>query len=137
MRSAALTLIRSRDYKMEHFLQSEVLERRSKVRFPLELRVRYRSLAKRCPAEGTGVVVNMSRSGVLISSEHGISEDVRVELSIEWPSLLDGRVPLQVVTVGRVVRCAQGHFAVVLSRYQFRTSKKTKLPMQLVGGACG
>ena len=101
---------------MEDFLQSEVLERRSKVRFPLELRVRYRSLARRCPAEGTGVVMNMSRSGVLVSSDHAISEGVRVELNIEWPSLLDGRVPLQVVTVGRVVRCEPSRFAVVLAR---------------------
>ena len=137
MRSTALTLIRSRNRKMEDFLQSEVLERRSKVRFPLELRVRYRSLAPRCPAAGTGVVVNMSRSGVLVSSEHGVSEGVRVELSIEWPSLLDGRVPLQVVTVGRVVRCEPSRFAVVLARYQFRTTRRTSLPIQLVGGACG
>lgn len=137
MRSNALTLIRSTNRKMEEFLQSEVLERRSKVRFPLELRVRYRSLARRCPAVGTGVVMNMSRSGVLVSSEHGISEGVRVELNIEWPSLLDGRVPLQVVTVGRVVRCEPSRFAVVLARYQFRTSKKTSVPIQLVGGACG
>ena len=137
MRAAALILIRSRNRKMEDFLQAEVLERRSKVRFPLELKVRYRSLARRCPAVGTGVVMNMSRSGVLVSSEHGISEGVQVELSIEWPSLLDGRVPLQVVTVGRVVRCEPSSFAVVLARYQFRTTKKTSLPIQLVGGACG
>jgi len=122
---------------MDEFLQSEVLERRSKVRFPLELRVKYRSLARRCPATGTGLVTNMSRSGVLISCEHGISEGVRVELSIEWPSLLDGRVALQVVTVGRVVRCEASGFAVEMARYQFRTTKKTNLAIQLVGGACG
>jgi hypothetical protein len=67
MRSAALTLIRSKNHKMEDFLQSEVLERRSNVRFPLELRVRYRRLARRYPVAGTGLVTNMSRSGVLIS----------------------------------------------------------------------
>jgi hypothetical protein len=137
MRSAALSLIRSWNHKMEEFLQSEVLERRSKVRFPLELRVRYRSLARRHPVAGTGVVMNMSRSGVLVSSEHAISEGARVELNIEWPSLLDGRVPLQVVTVGRVVRCEPSSFAVVLARYQFRTTKKSNLPIHLVGGTCG
>jgi hypothetical protein len=121
---------------MEDFLEPEVLERRSKVRFPLELRVRYRSLAKRCPAAGTGTVMNMSRSGLLVSSQHDISEGVRIELNIEWPSLLDGRVPLQVVTTGRVVRCEPSRFAVVLARYQFRTSKKTELAIHLIGGAC-
>ena len=39
-----------------------------------------------------------------------MSAGVRIELSIEWPSLLDGRVPLQVVTVGRVVRCEHVNF---------------------------
>ncbi|HSR06802.1 MAG TPA: PilZ domain-containing protein [Bryobacteraceae bacterium] len=122
---------------MEEFLQTAVLERRSKVRFPLELKVRYRSLSNRCPASGMGLVVNMSRSGVLVSSEHEMSVGVRIELNIEWPSLLDGRVPLQVVTVGRVVRCEPSSFAVVLARYQFRTTRKTNLPIQLVSGVCG
>jgi hypothetical protein len=136
MRSAALTLIRSTRYKMQEFLEEEVLERRSKVRFPLDLRVRYRSLARQAPAVGTGVVTNMSRSGVLISSEDTMSMGSQVELSIEWPSLLDGRVPLQVVTTGRVVRCEASSFAVVLTRYQFRTTKKPDRPIQLAGGAC-
>jgi PilZ domain len=122
---------------MEDLLQMAVQDRRSKVRFPLELRVRYRSLARRCPAAGTGVVMNISRSGVLISCAHAISEGVRIELNIEWPSLLDGRVPLQVVTVGRVVRCEPSSFAVVMARYQFRTTKKRELPIRLVGGAWG
>src|SRR5450755_2218580 len=127
MRSAGLSLGRTTNHlRMKVFLEPVVLERRSKVRFPLELRVRYRSLARRCPAEGTGTVMNMSRSGVLVSSQHDISEGVRIELNIEWPSLLDGRVPLQVVTTGRVVRCEPSRFAVVLARYQFRTSKKTE-----------
>ena len=136
MRSVGLFFSRATNHTMEEFLQAGVLERRSKVRFPLELRVRYRSLARRSPAAGTGVVVNMSRSGALISSEHAMSAGVRIELSIEWPSLLDGRVPLQVVTVGRVVRCEPSSFAVVLARYQFRTTRKTDLAIHLAGGAC-
>ncbi len=136
MRSAGLSLNRSTKNRISELLRPDVPERRSKVRFPLELRVRYRSLSRRCPAAGTGVVMNISRSGVLISSEHEVSTGARIELSIEWPSLLDGRVPLQVVTVGRVVRCEPSCFAVVLARYQFRTTRKTALPIHLVGGAC-
>lgn len=136
MRAVVLSFSRSTNRKMQEFLQSEVVERRSKVRFPLELGVRYRSLARRCPGAGTGRVMNISRSGVLVSAEHEMSEGVRIELNIEWPSLLDGRVPLQVVTVGRVVRCEPSSFAVVLAQYQFRTTKKTELPIHLVGGAC-
>ena len=133
MRSSRLSLIHFTKHKMEDLFQSAALDRRSKVRFPLELRVRYRSLTRRCPMAGIGVVKNISRSGVLVSSEQVVGEGARVELNIEWPSLLDGRVPLQVVTIGRVVRCEPSSFAVVLAHYQFRTAKK--LPIHLVDEA--
>ena len=47
-----------------------------------------------------------------------------MELSIEWPSLLHGRIPLRFVTVGEVVRCDAWSFAMTLAGYQFRTAKK-------------
>lgn len=100
------------------------VERRSKIRFPLELRVTYRTLGQGVPCAGEGWVVNMNRVGALVSSQHEIGVGTRMELSIEWPSLLYGRVPLRFVTVGTVVRCDASNFAVALARYQFRTAKK-------------
>ena len=100
------------------------IERRSKVRFPLELRVRYRTLGGGTSSAGEGWVVNMSRGGILVSSQHEIGVGVRMELSVEWPSLLYGRVPLRFVTEGDVVRCDASSFAVMLARYQFRTAKR-------------
>ena len=100
------------------------IERRSKIRFPLELRVSYRTLGQGTPCTGEGWVVNMNRGGVLVSSQHEVDVGKRMELSIEWPSLLYGRVPLRFVTVGTVVRCDGSNFAVALVRYQFRTAKK-------------
>jgi hypothetical protein len=47
-----------------------------------------------------------------------------MKLSIEWPSLLYGRVPLRFVTVGKVVRCDASSFAVTVVRYEFRTAKR-------------
>jgi hypothetical protein len=104
-----------------HFLS---VERRSKVRFPLELRVSYRTLGRGPHHAGEGWVVNMNRGGVLVSSQHEIGVGERMELNIEWPSLLYGRVPLRFVTVGKVVRCDASSFAVTLVRYEFRTAKK-------------
>ena len=66
----------------------------------------------------------MNRGGVLVSSQHQLDVGQRIELSIEWPSLLYGRVPLRFVTVGTVVRGDASNFAVALARYQFRTAKK-------------
>jgi PilZ domain len=108
-------------------------ERRSKVRFPLQLRASYRTLERGNSSAGEGWVVNMSRGGVLLSSRHEIGVGAPVELSIEWPSLLHGRVPLRFVTVGKVVRCDTSSFAILLSRYQFRTAKKKVTSIDALG----
>jgi len=106
------------------FSSSLLIERRSKVRFPLALRVSFRTLARGSTCSGEGWVVNMNRGGVLVSAQHEVGVGTRMELSIEWPSLLYGRVPLRFVTVGEVVRCDASSFAVTLARYQFRTAKR-------------
>jgi hypothetical protein len=100
-------------------------ERRSKFRFPLDLNVRFRSLSGSCSE--TGRAVNMSSGGVLVVSQRvvspkEISVGALVEMSIEWPSLLDGKVPLQLCAVGWVVRRRTFDFAAAFERYQFRTS---------------
>src|SRR5277367_5116335 len=74
-------------------------ERRSKVRYPLELSVRYRYFAGGSLRFGAGRTMDVSSGGVLVASTRIISphemmvgEDV--EMSIEWPPLLDGRISL-------------------------------------------
>lgn len=106
------------------FSYPQSIERRSRVRFPLDLRVSYRTLERDDPFAGEGWVVNMNGRGVLVSSRQEIGIGARIELSIEWPSLLHGRVPLRFVTQGQVVRCDGSSFAVILAKYQFRTAKR-------------
>lgn len=81
--------------------------------------------------------MNMSRDGVLFSSRHEIGVGAAVELNIEWPSLLHGRVPLRFVTVGEVVRCDASSFAVILARHEFRTAKTKVTPIDARGTALG
>jgi hypothetical protein len=76
-----------------------------------------------------GWVVNMSSGGVLVAYHHQIRAGTRMELNIEWPSLLDGQVPLKLVAIGKVVRCGTSTFAMALGRYQFRTSRRTVVPI--------
>jgi hypothetical protein len=105
-------------------------ERRLKFRYPLPLAVRY------CIGSGTslwsdggrviqGRVVNMSSGGILVASEHVIAPreimGARVEMRIEWPCLLDERIPLQLFAVGRVLRGGASDFAAAFESYQFRT----------------
>ena len=107
--------------------QPPLMERRSKVRFPLELPVRYRTLARRHALAGQGWVTNMSSDGVLVTSQNEVSAGIGVELSIEWPFFLDGQSSLlQLVASGKVVRCDTSGFALLLTRHLFRTLEKSE-----------
>jgi len=122
-----MSAIQARDYRVEAFPLPVSMERRSRVRFPLELTVRFRTLGESYPVAGIGSAVNMSSGGVLVAYEQEIGVGTLMELNIEWPVPLDGRVPLQLVAVGTVVRCEIIRFAVALERYHFRTAGGTAL----------
>jgi hypothetical protein len=100
-------------------------ERRLKFRYPLELGVRFRACSRESRISGAGWVVNVSSGGVLVSSHHHVILGAIVEVSIEWPSLLDGRVPLQLVATGRVLRSGPAHFAAAFDKHEFRTMKRS------------
>ena len=126
---AALFLARATDPHVDATLQPFPVERRVRARFPVELPVRYRTVTRN-PYAGLGLVLNMSSGGVLVAHQHRIGAGVTVELNIDWPSLLDGRVPLRLVIQGIVARCDTSSFAVVMSRYHFRTAKRPAIPIQ-------
>ncbi len=68
--------------------------------------------------------MNMSSGGLLIAADQRTVLGAKIELNIEWPSLLDGMVPLQLVAVGKVVRCLESGFALSFTQYQFRTMSR-------------
>lgn len=99
------------------------------MRYPVTLNVRYRTLGRYRRVSGLGRTVNLSSGGILVSSEQKIAVGTRLEVNLEWPSLLDGEIPLQLVALGKVVRCLESGFAVAYTQYQFRTmSRKLQSP---------
>ena len=98
-------------------------ERRVKVRYPLDLSVRFRYFHAGSRFSGAGLTVNLSSGGALVASKHRTHVGVLVEMSMEWPSMLDGRVSLQLIAVGRVVRIGPSLFAVSFERHEFRTMR--------------
>jgi PilZ domain len=105
---------------------SEVLtlERRSKVRYPVNLNVRYRTLSDGPTLVGVGRTLNVSSRGFLIASAQEIVRDgSRLQVSLEWPWLLHGTTPLQLIAVCRVTRRRPAEFAVKMDSYQFCTRK--------------
>jgi PilZ domain len=104
---------------------SPALERRSKARFPLRLTVRYRTLSGGPALLGVGRTVNMSSNGLLIASDEVIVRTgARLQVTVDWPFLLHGITPLQLIVSCRVTRCHPQEFAVKLDQYQFRTKKR-------------
>ena len=101
------------------------LERRSKARYPLRLNVRYRAVSGDPSLIGVGYTVNMSSCGLLIASEEAVvPAGARLQLTVDWPFLLHGITPLQLIVACRVTRCQPEEFAVQLDQYLFRTKKR-------------
>lgn len=100
------------------------LERRSKIRYPVSLNVKYRTVGRSNRISGVGRTLNMSSGGLLIAADQRTEVGAKIELNVEWPSMLDGSIPLQLVAVGRVVRCLESGFALSFTQYQFRTMSR-------------
>jgi hypothetical protein len=99
-------------------------ERRIKFRYPLDLTVRFHYADTVAPVYGEGMAINLSSGGVLVASQRQVRVGSLVKLNIEWPFLLDGRIPLQLIAVGRVLRCGTSYFAAAFERHEFRTIKR-------------
>jgi len=97
-------------------------DRRHSDRYPIEREVRYRIMDKRGGEEaGEGTTVNISSSGVLLTSAHLLVPGKRMELAISWPVQLNNQVALRLVARGRVVRFENGRAAIEIQQYEFRT----------------
>jgi hypothetical protein len=100
-------------------------ERRLKYRYPSDLKVRFRSSSRSgSPFSGAGLAINLSSGGILVASDQQIQVGTLLEMSIEWPLLLEGIIPLQLIAIGRVLRVGAACFAATFERYEFRTLNK-------------
>ena len=128
MRSPARSSLDATELRREGVDPAGLIERRKRLRFPFELRVSFRALGQSYPVGGMGWVLNISSSGVLVAYQHEVRPGTPVKLNIDWPTRLDGRVPLQLVASGTVVRSELFSFAVGLERYQFKIGGKQEFP---------
>ena len=99
------------------------IERRTRERYPLELVVEYQTLDGQS-VSGSGRTVNVSSRGALIAAEHNFAQGTRLKVTMEWPTLLDGVTPLQLVTTGIVVRHMKSSLGIAFDWYQFRTMRR-------------
>jgi PilZ domain len=105
-------------------------ERRSTRRFAIEQEVIYKILDHRAavPESGVGKTLDISSGGVLFETQQRLRPGKRVEVSVNWPALLDGGCPLKFVAVGRVVRAEEKRAAMHIEQHEFRTRRTKEMP---------
>ena len=97
-------------------------ERRTKRRFRLAQEVRYKMLfGQRIAETGAGMTANISSSGVWISTASPLTAGMPIEISMNWPVLLNDVCPMKLMVYGCVVRSTEKGAAVAIERYEFRT----------------
>jgi hypothetical protein len=105
-------------------LQGLNSDRRASVRVPLNLELRYSVVGHRRPVDtGSGRTIDMSSSGLSFTADRPLSIGQKLDLSIDWPVLLDGDVRLQLVVSGVVVRTTEAATALRVERHNFRTRR--------------
>ena len=116
---------------MDNFEETEIKntserERRMKRRFQIEQEVRYKMLyGQRIAETGTGKTLNISSSGVWFTTENMLTMGMPVELSMNWPVLLNETCPMKLMIYGCVVRSNEKGAAVAIERYEFRTQGRS------------
>ena len=97
-------------------------ERRIKRRFQIDQEVKYKMLyGQRIAETGVGRTVNISSGGVWFSTESMLTSGMPVELTMNWPVLLNDSCPMKLMIYGCVVRSNEKGAAVAIERYEFRT----------------
>ncbi len=94
---------------------------RNSTRFPLHLQVTLKTPDKEYHARTTDI----SAGGILFQTDSDIEVGCPVEFTIEMPVEITGSShPVQVMCIGRVVRCSQEgtgrSVAVVIDEYRFK-----------------
>jgi hypothetical protein len=106
--------------------ENKASDRRTKSRFEMHRELRYKVTGEGMPsATGTGQTLNMSSTGVAFGTEHRIEVGAFVELSINWPVLLNASCPMRLIVFGRVLRSQGSHAVCSIDKYEFRTAPRT------------
>ena len=104
-------------------LQGLSSDRRSSVRVPVHLEVRYNVAGRRGPVESrSGQTIDVSSSGLSFTADTPLPIGLKLDLSIDWPFQLDGD-QLQLIASGVVVRTSGAVTALRIERYELRTRR--------------
>ena len=98
-------------------------DQRAKLRFPIVLPLTYRSVSPE-GREGAGRTLNLSSGGVLFTADPELSVGMTLELTVDWPVMLEGSVPIQMRLFGTTVRADAEQTAFRIDKHEFRIARR-------------
>ena len=72
---------------------------------------------------GSGRTIDVSSAGLSFTADRPLLPGQHLEVSIDWPVLLDGAVRLHLIMSGDVVRTDGTTAALQIRRHEFRTRR--------------
>jgi len=103
------------DFNEDRLLNGGDRDRRIKRRFQIEQEVRYKMLyGQRIAETGTGKTRNISSGGVWFTTEQTLTPGMPVELSLNWPVLLNDSCPMKLMIYGCIIRSSEKGAAVAI-----------------------
>lgn len=90
------------------------------IQYPVTMGLRYK-IAGRTPRVGMGQTSRMSTNEVVFTADQPLDPGTKLEISIAWPALLNGRVALQLVVAADVVGSQGSLTTARIRKYHFRT----------------
>jgi len=104
-------------------------DRRIVQRFPIEQDVSYKCVRGReVRTAGSGKTLEISSRELTFTTEQSLQTEQKVEVTVNWPALLDNTCPMKLVISGRVVRSGTGSVSVSINRHEFRTRAMNRIP---------
>lgn len=99
-------------------------DRRSSARFPIAMQLEYTTPRHDGEVQaGSGCTIDLSSSGLSFTADRPLPPGCRLEVSIDWPVMLDGNVKLQLVIHGVVVRADGTAVALEIQKHEFKTRR--------------
>ncbi len=98
-------------------------DRRSSNRMAIERDIHYKVLGVKkniVKLTGFGRTLNMSRGGILFTTETALATGERIQVSVSWPARLHGITPLKFIAFGHVVRAELDQAAIVIEKHEFK-----------------
>jgi len=91
--------------------------------YPILLHLHYKAPLKNGTLHGFGRTRTISHKDIIFGPGDGLEQGMKAEIAIAWPSLLEGRIRLQLVLKVSITDSQEGMVKARIQAYDFRTCR--------------